>query len=421
MKKIMLVLITLLVISVSLFSGGEKETARPIRWLGVQHTWTDEIVKRIPEFESETGLKVQFESYTEEQLANKVSVEAAAKSKNLDVFNFRPLQQSLIFNKNGWAQPLNSYYVDDIDFDINDFSPAALGSCTVDGKVIAIPLITEAHVLYYNKLLFDAKGLQPPKTFEEMYQIAELFTDKANGYYGFVSRGQRSAAVTQFSTYLRNFGGDFIVDGKAAIDTPEAIKAFTFYGDMLRNFGPPGVLNMSWPQAADLFSQGKVAMYTDANSLYGAVASPESSKIAGNVGIVMIPKGPVGTIPYNVCSWGLAIGSNSDNKEAAWELVRWLTTKERMAAAQRAGNTMARQSAWADPSNNIAFTDDFIKVSEESARIGAPYDRPLVIHVQEARDIIGAVIVTAIEGGDVVAAAKKANTEFQTLIDNDNK
>ena len=421
MKKLMLGLVTLVLVTGGLMASGAKEETRPIRWLGVQHTWTDEIVKRIPEFEQETGLKVQFESYTEEQLANKVSVEAAAKSKNLDVMNFRPLQQSLIFYNNGWAQPLNEYFADDTEFDVADLSPAALGSCTVNGDTIAIPLITEAHVMYYNKLLFEEKGLEPPKTLEEMYNTAELMTDKANGYYGVVSRGQRSAAVTQFSTYLQNFGGDFMTNGKASIDTPEAIAAFTFYGDMLRNFGPPGVLNMSWPQAADIFSQGKVAMYTDANSLYNAVASPENSKIAGNVGVAMMPEGPAGTAPYNVCSWALAVGSNSDNKDAAWELVRWLTSKENMAIAQKAGNTMARQSAWTDPANNVAFTDDFIAVSGESAKIGSPYDRPLVIHVQEARDIIGAVIVTGIEGGDVAAHAKSANIEFQTLLDNDNK
>ena len=47
------------------------------------------------------------------------------------------------------------------------------------------------------------------------------------------------------------------------------------------------------------------------------------------------------------------------------------------------------------------------------------YDRPMTTSVAQARDIIGVVITTAIEGGDVQAAADKANAEFQVVLDED--
>jgi hypothetical protein len=40
-----------------------------------------------------------------------------------------------------------------------------------------------------------------------------------------------------------------------------------------------------------------------------------------------------------------------------------------------------------------------------------------MINVASARDVIGQVIVTAIEGGDVQAAADTANADFQKLLD----
>ncbi len=401
------------------FASGsqEQDTPEPVRYLGVLHEWTNVIEDMIPEFTAETGIPVEFESYTEEQLSNKLSTESAAMSKDLDVFNFRPLQDGLIFAENGWIEPLDSYFAGDVEYDADDLSPGALGTCTVDGKVIAIPLITEAEVLYYNKLMFAEKGLEPPKTLDEMMEIAEQLTDKENGIYGVVSRGARSASVTQFSSYLRNFGGSYMTDGKASVNTPEAIKAYEFYGKMLREYGPPGVLNFSWPQCAELFAQGKIGMYTDASSLYNAVASPEKSKIAGNVGVAMFPEGPAGNYPYNVCAWSIAMGANSDNKENAWKFIKWLTSKEMMLETQKRGITMARKSAWEDPSSNTSFTADFIEASLKSAAIGSPFDRPRVVRVQEARDIIGTSIVTAIEGGDVVSAANMAQDDFQTLID----
>lgn len=400
--------------------AGSQKTAPTVRWLGVQHEWTDYVTKELPAFEQKYGIKVQFESYTEEQLSNKLAVESTAGSKSLDVFNFRPLQQSLLFSKNGWNQDLKGYYANDAAYDIKDFMPAAMGSVDVSGNVIAIPLIVEAEVLYYNKPLFKAKGLEVPKTQAEMYQVARELTDKQNGYYGVVSRGERSASVTQFSGYLFSNGGDYLTDGKASLTTPAAIKTFKFYGDMLRNYGPPGVLTMSWPQAANVFAQGKVGMYTDASSLYNAVASPEKSKIAGNVGVAMLPAGDAGSKPYNVCSWALAMGVNSQNKDAAWTLIKWLTSKEVMANAQRAGNSMARLSAWDDPANNTAFPPDYVATVKEAGTVGSPYDRPILVHVQQARDIIGTVINAGISGDNVEGAAQEAQAKLQELINTDN-
>jgi multiple sugar transport system substrate-binding protein len=49
--------------------------------------------------------------------------------------------------------------------------------------------------------------------------------------------------------YLYNLGGEFLANGRAAFNSPEAIGAFAFCGTMLGEYGPPGVTNMSWPQA----------------------------------------------------------------------------------------------------------------------------------------------------------------------------
>jgi multiple sugar transport system substrate-binding protein len=422
MKKSMLTM-ALLVLSAFVFAGGQRggsgepRQVTSIRWLGVQHAWTNTITQYLPEFEAATGIKVQFESYTEEQLSNKLAVESTAKSKTMDVYNFRPLQESLVFAKNGWAEPLNDFYKNDVEYDIADFSPAALGSVTVDGKVLAIPLIVEAEVLYYNKKLLAEKGVAVPTTQAELYEAAAKLTDKNRGIYGIVIRGARSAAVTQFSGYLFSNGGDFMTNGKAGLTSPAAIKSFKLYGDLLRNFGPPGVLNMSWPQAAELFSQGKVAMYTDASSLYNSAVG----EIAADIGTALFPAGDISSRPYNVCTWSLGIGINSEKKDAAWTLIKWLTSKEMMGRTQALGNSMARTSAWENPENNKSFPADFIDVVRRSGAIGSPYDRPVLARVQEARDVIGTVIVASINGEDVEAAARDAQTKFQDIIDHDSQ
>ncbi len=54
---------------------------------------------------------------------------------------------------------------------------------------------------------------------------------------------------------------------------------------------------------------------------------------------------------------------------------------------------------------------------DKSSQIGVGHDRPLVINVGAARDLVGTVIVTAITGGDVDKTAKEENAKFQALID----
>lgn len=76
----------------------------------------------------------------------------------------------------------------------------------------------------------------------------------------------------------------------------------------------------------------------------------------------------------------------------------------------------ARNSVWGDPNGTAKFPKDWVEAVKASGE-GRSYDRPLVTQVTQARDIIGQAVVTAIEGGDYKAAATKANTEFQALLD----
>ena len=101
------------------------------------------------------------------------------------------------------------------------------------------------------------------------------------------------------------------------------------------------------------------------------------------------------------------------------EFIKWATSKEMIAFAQAAGISSSRQSVWSDPESIKNYPPDLAAAIAASNPIGVSSDRPLVVQVGKARDVIGAVIVTAIEGGDVAAAAKTANAAYQAIIDED--
>ncbi|RKN81927.1 ABC transporter substrate-binding protein [Paenibacillus ginsengarvi] len=399
---------------------GETLTGRSITAYMGNSPAAEAIRSLLPEFEARTGLKVDLTSFTNEQLSQKLSVQFAAGSSSPDVFMTRPLEEVKSFGRHGWLQPLDKYVANDSNYDFADFSRTVIESVTYGGKIAAMPLSTEQQILFYRKDLLAQAGLPVPQTMDELEAAAKVLHDPAGGVFGFVARGQRNALVTQLSSFLYSEGGDFQVGGKAAINTPEAIRGISRYVTLLKRYGPPGVFNIGWQQAAGLFSQGKAAFYTDASAIYSIAMGSNQSSIADNVGIAMFPAGQAGSKPFNVTAWGLGMNAGSTRKDAAWLFIRWATSKEVVMKSQQMGNPGARTSVWNDPQGVTGFPSEYISVVMQSMRVGVGHDRPQVVQVGQARDIIGDIVIQGLLDEDITAAADKANREFQALIDREN-
>ncbi|WP_409341263.1 ABC transporter substrate-binding protein [Paenibacillus sp. MBLB4367] len=402
-------------------AGGAKPfQGKTVSLVTANHPWGEAIKALLPNFEAQTGMKVKVESFFEDQLTQKLTVQFTSGSATPDVFMYRPLQEGKLFYKNGWVHPLDEYSNKDAAYDFADFSKSAIGSTTVDQKLAGIPIITEQEILYYRKDLLEKAGIAVPKTLDELSAAVKKLHDPKNEMYGFVARGQRSPLVTQLSSFLYSEGADYMQGDKATINTPEAVKAFTTYGTLLRDYGPPGVLNMSWPQAFGIYAQGKVAFMTDANSLYKNVTDKEKSTVADKVGFAMFPGGKAGSKPYSITSWALAVNAKAANKDAAWEFIKWATSKDIVLKTQQQGNPGARMTVWDKAEGVTGFPSELVPIIKESSNVGVDHDRPVVISVGEARDAVGEVVQKIMNGdSNVQAAAESANKALQTIIDKD--
>jgi multiple sugar transport system substrate-binding protein len=381
------------------------------------HTWTTAIQQRIPDFEAKTGLKVNLTTFGEDQLSDQYNVKLNSSSADFDVMMYRPLQEGKLFVQNGWLSSLSDQVKASAEWNWADFQAGPVEAVSLDDKVWGVPLVTEREILYYNTEILKKANIDVPTTLDELLAAVKKVHDPDNGIYGFVARGQRAAAVTQFSSYLFSFGGDFDTAGKASVGNPEAVKAYEFYSSLLREYGPPGTTEMSWAQALPVFAQGKAAFYTDADSLYGNFNDPSKSSVKGKVGFAVFPAGPAGSRPYNIPSWALGINNFSKNKDNAWKFIEWATSPEVSMSIQGDGVPLARTSVWDAAEGVAGFPEQLVDVIKKSAAAGVGHDRPLVVKVGEARDIVGAPIVEGIEGRDVSAAAAIAQTDYQAFLD----
>ncbi|WP_084328177.1 ABC transporter substrate-binding protein [Intrasporangium oryzae] len=411
-------------LGLSACGGGEDQEAgsKTLRVTLANHVWTDNIKKALPEFENQTGLKVELTQLGEDQLSDQYNVKLNAGSGDIDVMMYRPLQEGKLFAKNGYLADLTAKTKSNADWAWSDFQAGPVAATTYKDKVVGVPIITEQEVLYYRKDLLQKAGITaPPKTLDELKAAAAKVSAANPGVAGFVARTGKTAAVTQFSSFLYSFGGDFVdANGKATVNSPAAKQAYAFYGGLIKDLGPKNVsTDMGWPEAMAIFTQGKAAFYTEADSLYKNATDPAKSKVADSVGFAPFPAGPAGSKAYNVPSWALGVNAASENQDNAWKFIEWATSKTQTLANQKAGVPGARTSVWADPAGTSTYPKDLADAIAASTPTGVGHDRPLVVKVAAAREIVGQPIVDAITGKDAAASADAANTAFQTFLDSE--
>ena len=362
---------------------------KEIRVLLANHPYGEVLKAAIPEFESSTGIKVNVESLQESQLTQKLTTEFATNSSSVDVFMTRPLQEGKLFYKNGWYESLAGY-------NFSDYPKPAMSVATYGGSPYIVPLVTEWQVLYYLKDLFAAAGLKAPTTFDELEAAAK--TLNSDSVAGLASRGKGAAAVTQLSSYVYNYGGQYLENGVAVFDSEAAVDAIRFYGKMLGNYGPKGVTSMSWENIMPLFQAGKIAMWTDACVFYGQIVDPSKTNLTPEkVGIALFPVGPKTNSPYYVVSWGMAMANQSKKKDLARTFVDWATNKELATKGMLANITMARSSVWEDKVVLAKVNPGLVETRAFAAKNGNPFDRPVMSAVGQARDLIGEVIIESID------------------------
>jgi len=256
------------------------------------------------------------------------------------------------------------------------WSEAAVDSYSNENGFFAAPDRLGAMVVYYNKDLFDAAGLDYPAsgwTWDDLRAAAIATTDK-EGPMADWTWGYAAGDWWPWVFSWIHQGGGAIVDddGNPVVNSPEAIRGLQFYNDLVfvDEVAPSPVqwedLPVDGPDP--LFNAGKLAM--------GATGFWQVGSLLGNSDlnwdVAPMPAGPGGafTAPFGS---GLAIASTSDKQEASAELIKFLTSAEGQEPIAIAGHDVPASrdalasDAFQNPSWNTA--DITLSVFEESAEI----------------------------------------------------
>ena len=158
----------------------------------------------------------------------------------------------------GAFQPTSDFYSDPAKYpNAAAMYPNFVDTVTWDGEKAGIPMGTAAFAVYYNKKLWADAGLTEkdyPKTMDEFLALAKKLT-KGN-VYGMAAPDKDAGFL---SNLLHSEGGDYITDGKVAIDSPTNVATLQKWQKAITEdkISPTG---MDATKAMQLFASGRAAM-----------------------------------------------------------------------------------------------------------------------------------------------------------------
>lgn len=241
---------------------------------------------------------------------------------------------TLSFIKGEIIQPITPLAeADDVDYSSIIYE-SLLEACMYEDVQYSVPVNTDTRVLAVNKDLFDKYSLEYPTTQEDMLAVAKTMSE--GGDFGFVNSMTRSAYVPEYEqgVFLMGNGGRLyeIEDGKAVatIDTPE-MRDFLNFNLELLNYMPKDCLTMTEDDGRKSFMSGTVGMY-----IYGPWEFTLMEDTEFEYELIKIPAGSKESASTSG-GYQLAIGKNAANTDAAWQLMKYLTTNP--AAMAAAGST----------------------------------------------------------------------------------
>ena len=386
------------------------------------HPHFNAVMKVLPQFMKETGINVEVDQLQYLKMRERQNLVLTKPKGDYDLIAY------VVFSKADYVyadqiEPLARFFMNpklaDPNYDPEDLIDGYVQNIGVaggkkgylpgpTGALFGVPFGSETSVFGYRKDIFEKHGLKVPETYDELLDLACRIPELEPGMGGLASRGKSGHQASHaFLLHLAPLGGRVlddnwnpIVNNDAGIEAGEALKT-------ILECGPEGGTSFGFAEAKNAFLQGRAAMFLDSTVVAGEVDNPEKSRVVGKVGWAPHPMGV--RRGSQTGGFGIAIPKNAQNKEAAFLLMQWLTSKkaDRMIALE--GGNPSRFSTHADPDVNAEFPH--MKIFGEALKHADPDWRPIIPVWGKINSDLGTTLSKAMTGEMSVKEALDAVAE----------
>jgi sn-glycerol 3-phosphate transport system substrate-binding protein len=330
---------------------GEKETpSGPVTitfWHSEPASGGDNLAKLVERFnasQNEVKVKVLFQG-SDVELAAKLIASMPSGDVPAVAYMTEPFTQTMI--DSGEITPIQEY-IDQEDYDLSDFAPAAVAYYTVDDTLYAMPFGVLVPLMYYNKIPFQQAGLdpeQPPMDLDEVRAASEKLVQRDSA--GNITRFGFALDIAPWyvmfilanagELYVNNENGRDGFATEVAFDNPAGRKFFQWWHDMVDG----GLaLNLGWdPSGANgLLAVGAgraVMVFSSSGALRSVMDVLEKGVEGVDLGVAQVPgipgkvtEGSSVVLPH--CLWIMNARPEAE-QDAAWKFIKWLMEPEQQA------------------------------------------------------------------------------------------
>lgn len=252
-------------------------------------------------------------------------------------------------------------YVKDIK---SNFEDSLIKAFTVNEKLFGIPKDYNTSVLFYQKDMLQEANIELPKNIKAFQDAAKSLTN--NDIYGFGC----DPKLNYLYPFIATMGADFISeDGTidiSKIESDEHKAALTMFKTLFdsKYATTPYLSNAGWD--GELFGNRKVAMMYAGSWVTGVIEDTTKA------GVAALPQDKNAVSMLYTAGW--AITEQCKNKEAAAELIRFMSTDEELVNGNKSGLIGLPPTKTAmDKLINEKSEDEFLPVYREVVKNGVAF------------------------------------------------
>jgi multiple sugar transport system substrate-binding protein len=286
------------------------------------------------------------------------------------------------------------------------------GNCRFNGVTYGIPQETNNLALYYNKKIFKAAGVQPPKTWDELVTVAKKLTVPAKKQWGLELPNAKGGWMDfVWGPFLWEAGG-FYVNKEGTdlgINSEAGRKSVQFWVDLVNKYK---VASLTPPQNG--FMTGLIAMTFNGPWNIPNYASNKDL----DFGIAPFPAGPAGSATSIGGTNNFIFKTTPEKQKAAWDFLMWMAKPDTIARfAVGYGTIPVRKSAQNEQVwKNFLVKYPGIQVHIDSYKFGKyrPYN---ILTYEEVSNVVSAHLEAALFNKESVAdSMKNAYSESKPLL-----
>ena len=295
------------------------------------------------------------------------------------------------FASAGWIIP-----VEPAMFPLSGFLRPAVQTAMYGGHLWAVPYYSNAEVLFYRKDILAKAGVQPPRTWAQLADLAKTVAPRYGlaGYAGQLAPYE--GLTVNFADAVQSAGGSILGPGGSAVtvDSPQAETGLNFLVNGLRQgWIPKASLNYEEETSWEDFESGKLLFLNNWPFIYHQASELTlGNKVYGKVGVALLP-GLDGPGSSSLGGANLAVSAFSRHQATALAFIQYVTSlpEERQLFADE-GLPPVWTTLYSDPAMLRRFP--YLPLVEQAILTAKP--RPSIISYDQASLAISSAVYQAL-------------------------